>query len=422
MQKFVAVLLVGCWAYFAWNWSTKVSVPSLDELSFGLARASEADRAYDATDLTRRAEAGDPAAQFELGIRLRNGGPFRVGLDAYGWRDAVDPETLGQALEWIRKAQASRHQPATDALAAMSAQGLSAQYRGLWDADSRAPLDPQRAARLAAVSAAAGDLLALDSLGEAYLDGYGVAQDLARGIELLRLFVSLRDRRRDQAYEEARRLVADLESGALSPDQLYRRGVLSMTGGQGMRQDHRKAIRYFRLAASREHPMAPFLVPVAFQKWIEKVRIRRKVEAERFHRPPFEPPPWHTLAPDLPGPYQDPCEGGRTSRSFEDLPAEDGLRWAAVLEGAELAHIPCMVEEARVVLARTAQLTPRLHAVRDLEFATRFGSVAAHYWLGQVHLQGAVGEKDLVKAAQHLRTAADRGDEASAALLASLGR
>jgi TPR repeat protein len=120
---------------------------------------TEAARAYERGDYAAaaalyapEAAAGDPEAQYRLGMMAR-----------FGW--GMDKDTAA-AVRWLKEAEKQNHPQAQAELGTMYRLG-----RGV-------PEDPKEAARLLTAAATAGVGIAQLSIGRMYRDGSGVDRDL----------------------------------------------------------------------------------------------------------------------------------------------------------------------------------------------------------------------------------------------------
>jgi TPR repeat protein len=104
------------------------------------------------------AQRGDARSQFEYAVALEK-----------GLRSTADPE---QALEWMRKSAEGGYAPA--------------QYEYARLLDQLRPNSKAESVAWLIKSAEAGDCIAMAELGMRYANGQTVAQDTARGLDLLR--------------------------------------------------------------------------------------------------------------------------------------------------------------------------------------------------------------------------------------------
>ena len=109
-------------------------------------------------ELRAKAEAGDPAAQFQLGQAYDNGGPA--------------PRDLSQAASWYRKAAGQGYAAAQNSLGSMYQHGEGV------------PLDNAEAVQWYQKAADQGFVEAYTNLGYMYDFGLGVQQDKQKAFEL----------------------------------------------------------------------------------------------------------------------------------------------------------------------------------------------------------------------------------------------
>jgi uncharacterized protein len=170
------------------------------------------------SDLTKKAEAGDATAQFDLGRT------YCFGLGGV-------PKDPAQALHWFRKAAEQGHAQAEGLVGVMYGQGLGVPK------DSKTAVDWFRKA------ADHGDRTAQRNLGLMYRDGLGIPRD----------------------YKEAYKwFLKSAENGNASAQ--YCIGML-YRNGQGVPEDRKKARSWFRKAADAGNEPAKKALRIMDDEW-----------------------------------------------------------------------------------------------------------------------------------------------------------
>ena len=189
--------------------------------------------------LRELAEAGDAAAQTELGERYEDG------------RDVVQDYAI--AVSWYRRAAEQGHAPGQFALSFMYVRGL-----GVAQDDVEAIRWERRAAEQ-------GHARAQNNLGVSYRDGLGVVQDHVEAVRWFR-------RAAEQGHP----------SGQNNLGVMY-------GSGQGVERNHAEAVHWYRRAADQGHALAQSNLGVMYrdgrgvsQDYVEAVRWFRR-SAEQGH-------------------------------------------------------------------------------------------------------------------------------------------
>lgn len=203
---------------------------------------------------TKAAEAGDPAAQFNLSV-----------MYSEGW--GVE-KSEAETLKWLRASADQRYAPAQYALASHYAAG------------SGVPKDSAEAQRLVMDAASQGLLLAQMLLGRAYEAGYerlGVVKDIDKAIhwyrqaalqcdacqyELWRIYYFGRGVDKDPA-EAARFLTRAAEAG-LPKAQMQL--AFRYLNGEGVVKDDVRAHMWFFIAAKGGDPLAMKALPLSSRR------------------------------------------------------------------------------------------------------------------------------------------------------------
>ena len=201
--------------------------------------------------LRELAEAGDAAAQTELGERYEHG------------REVVQDYAV--AVSWFRRAADQGHAGGQVALGYMYSTG-----RGVAQDDAEAVRWERRAAEQ-------GNARAQYNLGVSYRDGRGVSQDYRAAVEWYR-------RSAEQGYASGQNNLGFMYSNGLGVVQDYAEAVRwyrraaeqghapgqtslgFMYGtGRGVRQDDMEAVRWYRRAAEQGHALAQYNLGVMYR-------------------------------------------------------------------------------------------------------------------------------------------------------------
>jgi TPR repeat protein/S1-C subfamily serine protease len=250
------------------------------------------------------AEAGDPIAQFNLGLMHDSGeGASRDDAEAVRWYRLAAEQGLAEAQFNLGFMYDTGRGVAQDDAEAVRWYRLAAE-QGLADAQFNlalmyhngegVPQDDAEVVRWLRLAADQGDARAQFNLGFMYDDGRGVAQDDAEAVRWYRLAAEQGDAEaqlnlalmyhsgegvpQDDA-EAARwyRMAAEQGLG----DAQFSLGV-SYADGRGVKQDDAKAVRWFRLAAAQGDAGAQFNLGFMYNSG--RGVARDFVEAVRWYR------------------------------------------------------------------------------------------------------------------------------------------
>ncbi|HTK95098.1 MAG TPA: tetratricopeptide repeat protein [Terriglobales bacterium] len=189
--------------------------------------------AQDITTLQTKAAAGDPAAQFELGMTFHDG----KGVPANDLKSA----------EWVRKAADQGYAPAENELGVM--------YR-LGEGVER---DKAEAVRWFHLAAQHGSAKAMYNLGAAFYNGDGVAIDDAASLRWFLLSQAFGD---DKAADAVARGEQDLNAGP-KEEAYFQAGETLASGALG-KQDTAGAARYYEKAAQLGYSPAQVRLAIAY--------------------------------------------------------------------------------------------------------------------------------------------------------------
>ncbi len=185
--------------------------------SLASAQSDNAYAAYDRKDvaaLTRMAKAGDPVAQYNLGVMYAQG----EGLE----------QDYTEAVKWYRKAADQGRAEAQYNLGVMydNGEGVEQDYR--------------EAVKWYRLSAAQGDAAAQNNLGLVFHAGNGVTQNFAEALKWYRLSAA-------QGYANAQ----------------FNLGLIYDTG-EGLEQDYTEALKWYHKAADQGNAKAQFNLGVMY--------------------------------------------------------------------------------------------------------------------------------------------------------------
>ncbi len=344
--------------------------------------------------VTQGAEGGNVFAQFTLA---------NLYLDGKGV-----PQDDVKAVQWARKA-AERNHAASALLLGQSyahARGVSfdereagkwiglaamldyapAQYAyGVYVLNST-PSDPAQAARYFSRGAELGEAEAQNELGKLYVQGRGVPQDVASALRLFQLSAD-----------------GGSVNGLTNLGVVYREGMITA-------RDNTKAAGYLAKAADRGHPLAQFVLAEMYLKGegvkqdnTHAVALYKNAADQAFARAEIELGWLHGT-----GRAGLPVNAQEATRLY-DLAAQHGD--AAI-----------KVEIAQRFLSANGVPFDKAKAVAILTPPAERGYAAAQNMLGVIYSSESLAEpkKDMAKAAQYYRAAAEQGDPAAQGNLAGL--